>query len=283
MSDTDAYVREAIQAKIQKDIEERVYEKIKGELRTWKFVGFSGSIVGGAAIALIVAFHDPLFKFIVDNGATDLKKQIEASTQQDIQALERQRITVEVEIEHARSELTGLTNQAMSARDEVTKINDELEKKRREAEELSARVNQLEDEVGLNQARVATALSKVAQQADGGQVGQNGKPGAAPSIASSEKGRATVYFQFAGFDRGKAVEISNAISKRGWDIPGQQRTPQAVGTNEIRYNPKDEDTAKQLKADSSAALRDLDMDINLALQSNPSVKIGIPEIWIWQR
>lgn len=32
MSDMDPFVREAVQAKIQKDIEDKVYEKIKGEL-----------------------------------------------------------------------------------------------------------------------------------------------------------------------------------------------------------------------------------------------------------
>jgi hypothetical protein len=61
IDEVDDYVREAVQAKIQKDIEDRVYEKIKGELRAWKFLGVSGSIVGGFLLAVIIAFHEPLF------------------------------------------------------------------------------------------------------------------------------------------------------------------------------------------------------------------------------
>ena len=290
MSDVD-YVREAVQEKIRNDIEDRVYEKIKSELRTWKFLGFSGSLVGGALITLIVAFHEPIFKFIVENGSDNLKKRIEESVKADLAALEKQKLMVEIQVENGKTNLEKLVAQATNSRDEIFKINEELAKKHSEfeleRERLDALVQkqkEVESNLEINELRVAAALSKLSQtQLAVDRIEQGSKTIASITAPASVKTRSTVYFQFAGFQRETAVEISKAISKRGWDIPGEQRSPGAANTNQIRYSPADEEIAKQLKIDSDAALRELHFDISLALQSNPAVKPGIPEIWIWQR
>jgi hypothetical protein len=66
------YVREAVQRALEGDIEERVYERIKGDLSRLKFLG------GVGAILLLVAgyFHEPIFRFIIDVGGKEFKSGI---------------------------------------------------------------------------------------------------------------------------------------------------------------------------------------------------------------
>jgi len=97
------------------------------------------------------------------------------------------------------------------------------------------------------------------------------------------KGSATVYFQFAGFTADEADKVREFLSKRGWKMPGQELTKNAMNTNVIRFYPKDKKTAECLKADADAALQAQGYSITLTLEPNPNVKEGIPEIWIYQR
>ena len=92
--------------------------------------------------------------------------------------------------------------------------------------------------------------------------------------------RATVYYQFAGLDRTRAVAISNEISKAGWHIPGQQKVSNRV--NEVRYSPNDIKVAELLQQDANAALQAQNLKISLKLQESREVKQGIPEIWIYE-
>jgi hypothetical protein len=309
MVDIDGYVREAVQAKIQKDIEDRVYEKIKGELRGWKFLGVSGSVVGGFLLAGIIAFHQPLFAFVVDRGGADFRAGIKNLIADDQKKLDETQAELKVRTALARDDLEKLTANAAHHRDEAVAISGQIEKKLQVLEHESDRIDELVkkqkdimDALVIAQDRVTTALSKLAEA--GTEVENISKryneitaeltakkvipassfgPTPTTSAFSSPQARSTVYFQFAGFTREEAVKISDAISQKGWQIPGQQRTGQAVGTNEIRFNPKDAETAQLLKDDSDAALQGLNLGITLTLQPNPIVKAGIPEVWIFKR
>jgi hypothetical protein len=82
------------------------------------------------------------------------------------------------------------------------------------------------------------------------------------SAVAGDKG--TAYFQFAGgFTRQQAQAISAEIQKLGWNIPGEDRTPLAVGTNKIRFSPSS--PADRQKA---ANLRD---DVNGLPQAQRSI------------
>ncbi len=92
----------------------------------------------------------------------------------------------------------------------------------------------------------------------------------------------TVYFQFAGFERTEAQAISNAIKKFGWTIPGEERTPAAVKTNEIRYNVENRAAAQQLEKDAQRSLRELNINIALRLRETKEAKSGFVEIWVYK-
>jgi outer membrane murein-binding lipoprotein Lpp len=304
MSDSDAFVREAVQAKVQSDIEARVYDKIKGDLRTWKFLGFGGSVIGGFILALVVTFHEPIFAFVVDSGGKQFREQIAKS----LESAQKLQITTDVTIDRARAELVRLTDAASQSHDKVIEIAGKIEKKRQELDQESSKIDDLmskqkdiEEAMALAQDRVAAALSRladagtefdnisqrydaiIAELKTNKVISTTANPTQVASTFASPRARSTVYFQFAGFARDDAVKISDAISKKGWQIPGQERTGGAVNTNQLRFNPKDAETAKLLKDDADAALQDLKLDIALTLQPNPVVKAGIPEIWIYKR
>jgi hypothetical protein len=95
--------------------------------------------------------------------------------------------------------------------------------------------------------------------------------------------KSTVYFQFAGFVREEAKSISEAIKRNGWSIPGEERTTLAINTNQIRFSPKDRTVAEALKADAERVLATQGLDITLSLSENPTVKEGVPEIWLYKR
>ena len=179
--------------------------------------------------------------------------------------------------------------------DDALKIKEDLDNFIKQYEEMNERVR-------INVERVATAQSTALQATDRveramGELSallQNQKtiiaelksnkvipssvePVRPPSPVTYTP-QSTIYFQFAGFTREEAVAISNDIVKAGWKIPGQERTPVAVNTNQIRFNAADKETAKRLKEDADTALQQRGINIALTLQENAKVKPGIPEI-----
>ncbi|CAN7218507.1 DNA/RNA non-specific endonuclease [Mesorhizobium sp. LjNodule214] len=88
-----------------------------------------------------------------------------------------------------------------------------------------------------------------------------------------------VLFQFAGMTREAAVGISEALRKLGWHIPGEERTSEAAGQNEVSYNPRsknDRAAAELLAADLRAAGH-----TGVCCSSpNALIKPGTIEVWL---
>ena len=76
MADDD-YVREALKNAVESDIEKRVYERIKGDLFRLKFIGG----LGGVLIAVLLAFHQPVFTFVVNRGGEGFRDALKQSIQ----------------------------------------------------------------------------------------------------------------------------------------------------------------------------------------------------------
>jgi hypothetical protein len=307
--DVDTYVREAIQAKVQKDIEDKVYDKIKSELRAWKFLGINGSILGGTLVALVLAFHGQIFSFIVESGGDSFRQSIQKSIEDDKNALIQTQADIKARIGTAREDLMSLSATAAKDRDAVIDTSNQIQEKLKNLNDAGARLDQLvkqqqaaEESIKVNEARIATALSRLSDATAAveqlsrlyDQITADLKANKSlpdtisdstqvANLYASPKARSTVYFQFAGFDREEVIKMSEAISQKGWQIPGQERTTAAANTNQIRFNPKDGETAKLLKDDTDQALKELGYDITMTLQSNPHVKAGIPEIWVYKR
>ena len=74
------------------------------------------------------------------------------------------------------------------------------------------------------------------------------------NLGAETTGLETIRFQFAGMDRNTAVDISFALQELGWDIPGEERTGDARGLNEVRYGP---DTDKEIAEILSEDLKTL--------------------------
>src|SRR4051794_38656015 len=81
MTTLDEDLLSILQKAKEEEIEGRVYEKIKGELRTWKFLGISGSVIGGIIIALLITYHKPIFEQIIKRGGARFQNAIEASVE----------------------------------------------------------------------------------------------------------------------------------------------------------------------------------------------------------
>jgi hypothetical protein len=85
-----------------------------------------------------------------------------------------------------------------------------------------------------------------------------------------------VHVQFAGMAREDVRAIESKLRMLDWSIPGEERTPSAVGYNEVRYpnNEDDRRAAELLAADLRA----------LGRSSVKAVKISGPakivEIWL---
>lgn len=280
----DPFVREAVQAKVQQEIEERVYHKLRGELRRWKFLGYGGGSVVALLVFLVTSYHQAIFALIVDKGGDSFRQTIEDTVQRHKETIRTSSTEANVRIDMAREELGRLSSKAIDARDKVLQHIAEIDAQNRKLEALIAQQKDLERSLVTAQESLATAqeatkiaLSRYSEAARSRDERDNKEP-SPPTL----KARSTVYFQFAGFERGVAERISKAISELGWQIPGQERTGAAANQNVIRFNPADEKLAQQLQSDANAALKALNLPNALRLEPNNRIRVGIPEIWISQ-
>lgn len=142
-------------------------------------------------------------------------------------------------------------------------------------------VNESDQRIAALEKRIAAMQTTLVR--DLKNIGINTSIPVTPSSASTEPHRPTVYFQFAGFTRDEAERISRAISDNGqWNIPGEERTPKAVNTNEVRFNPSDRVFAEKLVQDANNALKKLGINIQLVGKENKAVRQGFAEIWIYK-
>ena len=90
----------------------------------------------------------------------------------------------------------------------------------------------------------------------------------------------TIYFQFAGMTREKALEVSFGLRDLGWKIPGEERTAAAAGRNEIRYGAEDDKpTAEFLATDLKTMWPN---EACCKTVRNAKIQKGVIEVWISQ-
>ncbi len=300
------FVLKAVIDAAQNDVEQRVYERIKGDFLKLKFLG------GGAAVllTLVVIFHQTIFRFVVNRGSDEFKQEIaeQIKTERKILAdAEAIRNVIQTQIRQYLEEMGRQQS-------EFAKLSGDFERRKKDLEsaltELKTTVRAAQEAKDVVDKRLAAAQSTAQEAAN--RISASAKElkemaeiqatiiqelksrnivqstltqrdlGSPISVAAP---RPTVYFQFAGFAREKAKEISAEIEKFKWTIPGEQRTTEAAkpnDTNQVRFNPADQKQAETLQHDANLALEKLGLNVRLALQKNPKVKQGILEIWILQ-
>jgi hypothetical protein len=106
-------------------------------------------------------------------------------------------------------------------------------------------------------------------------------------LAQQRKDLTTVYFQFAGASREKAVFLSRILREKGYFVPGEERTGGASGKHEVRYFWSDDETAAgQVAKDTNNALIQLgtsQIDVETVdLTAYPGKKPprGTVELWL---
>jgi cell division septum initiation protein DivIVA len=299
------FVLNAVRETAERDVEKRVYERIKGDLLKLKFFG-----AGAAVIFLIVAlFHQQIFAFVVSQGAGDFKKQIEE------QIKGQKAILVEAEVVRGviQTQVRQYLDEVGRQQSALSKLGTDFEKQQKELTEkiveLNTTLHAAQEAKAVIDQRLQNAQS--AAQDAARRIGENAEqlneisktqstilselksrnilqPTVVADVikqATTAAPRPTVYFQFAGFTREMALEISKEIEKFKWTIPGQERTSLAADpktANRIRYNRADRADAEQLQKDANDALAQLKLNISLVLEQNTLVKQGILEVWVYQ-
>jgi chromosome segregation ATPase len=80
---------------------------------------------------------------------------------------------------------------------------------------------------------------------------------------AEKRERTTVFFQFAGGKRQQAEDLSAALKKANYIVPGEDREGEAAGKHEVRYfHNQDRVAAESLAQDATRALRNLGYSIN---------------------
>lgn len=299
------FVINAVRDAAQRQVEENVYQRIKGDFLKLKFLGGGGALL----LLLIVYFHQAIFSYVVSIGGEafkrDINEQIKAEQALVAEAKAAHNF-IQIQISQSLAAMAASSN-------ELAKLNAEFAKQKvelaNELVKLDAALKTIRDAKDVIDERVANAQStaQVAMNQINEKAEQlNALTRTQAAILSDLKGRSlvrptlvetptidqgrsqqsqrpTVYFQFAGFTRERASEISKEIEKDGWAIPGLERTAAAVNTNQIRFNPSDRNEATQLKRAADSALQRLNLNFSLTLEENPTVKRGIIEIWVYLR
>jgi hypothetical protein len=297
MTDTAEPLADIVRKAVEADIEERVYKKIKNDIFKLKIFGSAGA----ALIALLVVFHKPIFETVVDLGGKNFREQIEKSIEKQKAENDTMIARYEIVRQGALKETDNLTQLSFNNRSRTSELQaafkDESEKLQlalgdakdaREAlvqragsaqvsaDDVKKRVDDLTQQVNdviTNQNQIVSRLNAM-----------NAAPNAlvdtkqTPIVKAESK--VTVYFQFAGFTRPQAEGISRELDKRGWSIPGEERTTAALNTNQIRFNPADAATADRLLADANEVLKPY--GITMTGQANTRLTAGIPEIWLFK-
>jgi hypothetical protein len=111
----------------------------------------------------------------------------------------------------------------------------------------------------------------------------------ATNDAKKDFDRSTVYLQFAGGSRSKAVELSNLLRKQNFIMPGEERHGGAAGKRQVRYYYEaDKQAAERLAAATTKALTAMDYDLggepvsvlSLVNFKGPLPKQGVLELWV---
>ena len=297
MADTDISVTEILRKAFEADIEKRVYERIRSDLVHLKFIGgFVGGLVG-ILLLLLLTFHQQIFDTVVDWGGRNLEDRINSSITTANNKLDVTRDLFFKDQDTLVSKMHGM-------RDEISTISDDLKVREREVSDLVSVLSETSD---TTRDRIATAqseaLARAKEQTDSlaAKIAALQKAIAAdlkksgPNVSSAEVDKVdvkvttnvdrkpVVYFQFAGLERKDAEQISKALQDAGWTIPGEERTPKAVKTNEIRFNPADAKDAEDLRTLTNKILSDLKLQITLERKPKSDAKPGFVEIWIHKR
>jgi septal ring factor EnvC (AmiA/AmiB activator) len=99
--------------------------------------------------------------------------------------------------------------------------------------------------------------------------------------------KVTVFFQFAGGPRKQTEDISAALKKKGYIVPGEDREVGAIGKHEVRYfHSDDQKAAENLAKHTNTALQSLGYaSLNVRAESFVSFRgkkprPGVIELWL---
>ena len=117
--------------------------------------------------------------------------------------------------------------------------------------ELATNLETLAEDLKVNDTDNAEVYSKLA----------NGVT-QATNDAKRDFDRSTVYLQFAGGSRSKAVELSNLLRKQNFIMPGEERHGGAAGKRQVRYYyDADQAAAERLAEATREALTTMNYDL----------------------
>lgn len=106
------------------------------------------------------------------------------------------------------------------------------------------------------------------------------------ATSRNPRGASTVFVQFAGGSRTDIEQVSALLRKMNWTVPGEERIGTAAGKHEIRYfYDSDREAAELLRDDYNRALRDVGLDVAVAVNAEPSKARRMPgrgvlEVWV---
>jgi hypothetical protein len=277
----------------ESEIERRVYEKLKDDLRHLKFLGW----FGGAILAIVIYFHQTIFSFVVDQGGRNFQATLADSISEQrktVAQIDAVRNNLRTDLEQLLTYISLQRIEIIKARSdfqsEMAQLNDILKTATEARATLSQRIGEAQTTADSVNARLNEIIGKVKDLVENqnaiieklsvGNVAPPDVKKTTPPSANLNVPKVRVYLQFAGFSREVAQQISEALKQKGWSMPGEERTPNAVGTNQLRYNPKDVEIANALLADVNPILAPY--KVQLKLQPNSIITVGIPEIWIYQ-
>lgn len=291
--DDDAY--ELMKRRLQDDVREHVEKKL---FRTYALVG----------AAIIVTAVYASFDFVEEtkekasNAADEAVREAMAEQKEvldEVQTkIDRQTGRIDSERDRASNMLTNVSNQlslldveasTLAKLNETVKV---LSASRRGLQEDIAKIKGRSEQLSV----LSVELTRLAQVV---QVGKSESQASelktiVNNIKSSEEkskkttSRTTVYLQFAGGVRGRAEELSERLTERGFFMPGEERHSGAAGKREIRYYyDEDLEAAEKLAKVTMSALSEMGYGSipefkisDFTEYSRKKPKQGIVEMWV---
>jgi len=306
LSPIDENLLELIETRISK----RVSENVEKGLR-WRYGLVAAAIIGivGFLGWNIKTSIDSHIGFAVTQVKEDLDKTINELEKEAEDAIQNARVSVEV-----TAVQQGRTGKLM---DQIEKSINEFQKKLPVIERLTENFNELEDQRKRIQVRLEEANYKViALQGTAEKLAelanqveklsniisrQNPKASkistdiktiekisraSADAVKKTEE-RITVFLQFAGPPRRQVEAISEALSKKNYAIPGEERVEMASNIREVRYfHEADRTAALNLAKDTEAVLAELKYTeqnvkvLILTAWTGKKPKPGVLELWL---
>jgi uncharacterized protein YoxC len=300
-------------------LERRLADRVAERVRPALFKLYA--VIGTTAISVAGLFGWNIFQNLESNIKEDIGKEIKP-TQTEItkQLLETEVLArraneiikkVEKQLDAFQPQAENLTNNIKIVETLEIKVQ-ELNKNLREVKALTYKdlqplgssVESLQSqlrELAIQVDKLNTIVTVSVQKPEGesAQAVQQRKAAIQSVISATQKAeqslaekreRTTVFFQFAGGKRQQAEDLSAALKKADYIIPGEDREGEAAGKHEVRYfYNQDRVAAENLAQDATRALRNLGYSISqvpnvevksLESYSGKKPSQGTVELWL---